>query len=87
MWLKLLLTGINVNTTEAIVICEDNTACISIANNPTHHERSKHIDIKYHFTRDISLKYLSLGNQLADIFIKSVTASKLMEIRFAIGLH
>ena len=93
MWLKSLLSSINLNTTEAIVICEDNTGCISIANNPTHHKRSKHIDIKYHFTRDliqkgyISLKYLSTGNQLADIFTKSVTASKLMEIRFAIGLH
>ena len=80
-------------TTEAIFICEDNIGCISIANNPTHHKRSKHIDIKYHFTRDliqkgyISFKYLSTGNQFADIFTKSVIASKLMEIRFSIGLH
>ena len=93
MWLKSLLSSINLNTTKAIVICEDNTGCIGIADNPTHHKRLKHIDIKYHFTRDliqkgyIALKYLSTGNQLADIFTKSVTALKLMEIRFAIGLH
>jgi hypothetical protein len=33
-----------------IIIFEDNNGCI--ANNPTDHKRTKHIDIKYHFIRE-----------------------------------
>lgn len=52
---------------------EDNQGCISIANNPTCHKRTKHIDIKYHFTREqvenklICIKYISTDLPLADI--------------------
>jgi hypothetical protein len=30
----------------------DNEASVAIANNPIHHQRSKHIDIKYHYVCD-----------------------------------
>lgn len=52
LWLKSLATSINVNIAEPITIYEDNNGCIGIANNPTDHKRSKHIDIKYNFSRD-----------------------------------
>lgn len=93
IWLKSLLTSIDIGFSKAIVIYEDNQGCISIAKNPTHHKRSKHIDIKYHFTRDmiqkgyVTLKYLPTGEQLADVFTKTVTASKLMATRFNLGLY
>ena len=50
LWLKSILKDIKYNITEPIIIYEDNTGCIAIANNPVFHKRSKHIDIKYHFT-------------------------------------
>ena len=40
------------------VIYEDNNAALKLANNPEFHKRSKHIDIKYHFIRDIINKGL-----------------------------
>lgn len=57
-------------------IYEDNQGCISIANNPTCHKRTKHIDIKYHLTREqvenklICIKYISTDFQPADILTK-----------------
>lgn len=93
MCLKALLFSINISIPKPIVIFEDNMSCISIANNPTNHKRSKHIDIKYHFSRDmilkgyISLTYLSTGNQLADVMTKPATASKLNTININIGLQ
>ena len=40
--------------------------------NPSSHKRSKHIDVKYHFSREqvenglINVKYVPTGDQLAD---------------------
>jgi hypothetical protein len=45
-----------------------------MADNPVEHNRTKHIDIRYHFLRDhqqkgdIEIAYVSTHNQLADIF-------------------
>ena len=92
MWLKSLLSDIKLNLTVPIVIYEDNNGCISIASNPSSHKRSKHIDIKYHFTREkvenkeLKLEYTSTGNQLA-VMTKPVPGPKFMEIRFKLGLH
>ena len=67
LWLKSLAITININISEPILIYEDNNGCISIAINPTSHKRSKHIDIKYHFSREqvekyvIKLKYVPTG--------------------------
>jgi hypothetical protein len=39
------------NIREAPILC-DNKSAICMANNPIDHDRTKHIDIQYHFLRD-----------------------------------
>jgi hypothetical protein len=34
------------------VIHCDNQSCIKLSENPVFHDRSKHIEIRYHFIRD-----------------------------------
>lgn len=51
-WLKSLLQSIKIEIAKPITIFKDNNGCIAIANNPTDHKRSKHIDAKYHFFRE-----------------------------------
>lgn len=93
LWLKSLAVSIRVNISEPIIIFEDNNGCISIANNPTNHKRSKHIDIKYHFSREqiennvIKLNYIPTGKQLADIMTKPLPAISFNEFRTKIGLQ
>lgn len=59
-----------------ITIREDNKAAIDIANNPVDHQRTKHIDIRYHFTRekvksgDIVLEHCTSERMLADFLTK-----------------
>jgi serine/threonine-protein kinase RIO1 len=51
-WLRRLLeemTGINVPRP---IVRMDNTTAIALAKNPTLHDRSKHIDVKFHYTRE-----------------------------------
>lgn len=92
LWLKSLVTSINVQVTRPIPIYEDNNGCISIANNPTSHKRSKHIDIKYHFSREqvenniIKLIYVSTGNQLADILTKPLPTVRFSALREKLGV-
>jgi hypothetical protein len=64
---------------EPAIIFEDNTACIAMSNNPVHHERTKHIDNKYHFIRErilskeIHVVYLETRLMIADLLTKPVS--------------
>lgn len=93
LWLKSLASSIYVNITQPIVIYEDNNGCISIANNPTNHKRSKHIDIKYHFSREqieknvIKLCYLPTGKQIADALTKQLPTAAFKTMRSEMGLQ
>ena len=61
----------------------DNQGAIALANNPVHHKRSKHIDMKYHYVRleikngFVELIYIPTDNNVADVFTKPVTIVKL----------
>ena len=39
------------NIVSDVLINVDNQGAINLAKNPVNHQRSKHIDIKYHFIR------------------------------------
>jgi hypothetical protein len=47
-----LLLGLFREELEATVIHCDNQSCIKLSENPMFHDRSKHIDIRYHFIWD-----------------------------------
>ena len=54
----------------------DNTSAINLFKNPVQHSKSKHIEIRYHFIRDLGeekvvwLEFINTDNQKADIFTK-----------------
>ena len=53
VWLKQLLQELKFGGgTQMKIICDNQTA-LHIASNPVFHERSKHIQLKYHFIRDM----------------------------------
>ena len=62
-----------------MLILEDNQGAIAIAQNPVQHDRTKHIDIKFHFVREniergvIDVKYCETENMLADILTKGLS--------------
>ena len=59
---------------ECVPIKCDNTSDISLTENHVFHSRTKHIEIRHHFLRDlvekddVIFKYMDTKNQLADIF-------------------
>jgi hypothetical protein len=70
-----------------IIVYEDNQATIKISENDTHHDRTKHIDIKYHFIRDdiknklIKLEWVTTDEQVADILTKTTTGPTFIQLR------
>ena len=60
----------------------DNQGAIALTKNPVQHQRSKHIDIKYHFVRDevkkdvLSLRYVASEENIADLFTKTISRAK-----------
>jgi hypothetical protein len=59
-------------------IYEDNQACISMAENPVQHSRTKHIDVRYHFVREkvnlkeVKINYVESKENVADILTKGL---------------
>ncbi|XP_062093471.1 uncharacterized mitochondrial protein AtMg00810-like [Humulus lupulus] len=82
-WLQYLLRDLHVlNNTLTFIYC-DNSSAIHITNNPTFHERTKHIELDCHFIRDkirdssIRLIPISSHLQLADAFTKALPSTAL----------
>jgi hypothetical protein len=61
------------------VIHCDNQSCIKLSENLMFHDRSKHIDIRYHFIWDcvqrgvMRLDYIQTNEQMTDIFTKALS--------------
>jgi hypothetical protein len=76
-----LLTELNIKH-KPITIHIDNLSTINMTTHPNHHERTKHIDIKYHFiineiSRNIfHLEYIKTEHNIADTFTKPLQRIK-----------
>ncbi|RDX69180.1 hypothetical protein CR513_51742, partial [Mucuna pruriens] len=76
IWLRRLLKEFNMNQEESTKIHIDNKSAQILAKNSVFHERSKHIDTRYHFIREcivkkeVELVHVKTQDQVADIFTK-----------------
>ena len=87
MYLCQLLKAIEIGQPNCLpVIFEDNQGTIALANNPVNRQRSKHIDVRYHFVRSqldegkFLLEYCPTGKMIADLMTKP--AAKFQLVRF-----
>jgi hypothetical protein len=70
----------------------DNQSAISLCKNHVFHDRSKHIEIRYHFIRgcvekkQVEVEYLRTEEQLADILTKALAGVMFQELRAKIGV-
>jgi hypothetical protein len=71
----------------------DNKSAIALAKNPVLHDRSKHIDTKFHFIRDcieegkIKVEYVETAQQLGDILTKPLGRLRFQELRSKVGVE
>jgi hypothetical protein len=92
IWLRSLLRELGVNVSLPMKMHCDNQAAIHIASNPVFHERTKHIEVDCHKTREnvtegiISTPYLSTTDQLADLLTKPLFMPRLDFLCSKLGL-
>ena len=70
----------------------DNLSAINISKNPVLHSRTKHIDIRHHFIKElmeekiITLEHVATEKQLAAIFTKALDANQFEKLRGDLGI-
>ena len=89
--MKKLLHGYGIPQ-DTMCIFYDNTSAINISKNPVQHSKSKHIEIRYHFIRDlvdegvVCLEFIHTDNQKAEIFTKPLDGPQFESLRKTIGV-
>ena len=70
----------------------DNKSAIALMKNLVHHDRSKHINVKFHFIREccdrklIYVEFVGTELQLGDILTKALGRIRFQELRSMIGM-
>ncbi|CAL1368595.1 unnamed protein product [Linum trigynum] len=78
-WLLYLLQDFQISNPQPATLYCDNQSAIYIAENPTFHERTKHIELDCHFVREkllnrtIKVLHVSSSHQLTDLFTKALS--------------
>ena len=90
-WMKQMLEDYGIVQDTLTVFC-DNTSAINISKNRVQHFRTKHIDIRHHFIRElvenksIVIEHVATDKQLAYIFTKALYSSRFIFLRKALEI-
>lgn len=86
-WMVEILKDFRISVKLPIVIYEDNQSVISMSANPITSKRSKHIDVRFRYVKEmildgtVKLEYLSTDQQVADGFTKGLARPKFESFR------
>jgi hypothetical protein len=92
VWLRRLLEDMVGTDVSPPQLKMDNQSAIALSKNPVLHDRSKHIDTRFHFLRvcvdegAVRLAFVSTQGQLADVLTKALGRTKFQELRELIGV-
>jgi hypothetical protein len=87
LWLRGLAKELGLHTQTGSTVHGDNQSAIAVAKNGVRSDRTKHVDIKYHFVTEavengeVLLKWVSTHEQQADIFTKALPAPAFHKFR------
>ncbi|KAM1496365.1 hypothetical protein ACFXTO_030979 [Malus domestica] len=91
-WLRFVLEDFGEMQTVATPMNCDNTSAIAITKNPIFHQKTKHINRRYHFIKEalqqgvIDLIHCPTKEQLADIFTKALAREQFTYLRNLLGV-
>ena len=91
LWMKHMLTDYGFKQGLLSLFCA-NTSASNLSKNLVLHSRNKHIEIRYHFIRNLveeqllELTIISTEHQLADLFTKPLDNLHFTSLRKAIGV-
>ena len=93
VWVVHLLEELGLTSLKPVTLHCDNMYALHIAQNLVYHERTKHLEIVCHFTREkvmeglLQLTYLPTSFQLADIFTKIIPSAQFRHLIAKLGVY
>jgi len=91
IWIKRIMETLDFNENHTLILCANNST-IQLSKNLVFHGMNKHIDVRFHFLRDmvnngsIELKHCSSQSQVADIMTKPLKLEQFLNLRSKMGL-
>jgi hypothetical protein len=76
VWLCKVLADLSKHVLDSTIIHHGNQSCVKISENLVFHDKSNHIEIKYHYIQDmvqrkeVSMLYLPTDEQVVDVLTK-----------------
>jgi hypothetical protein len=93
VWFSHLLKNLSIKQRDAPVLYLDNQGAIALTKNEQFKSRTKHVDVKYHWLRELAaakelkVDYISTEDMVADIFTKALTPIKHRKFCSLLGLQ
>lgn len=91
MWMKKFLQELGQNQESYVLYCDSQSA-IHLSKNSTYHSRSKHIDVRYHWIRDVlenkllQIEKIHTNDNGADMMTKALSKEKIEFCKEAAGI-
>jgi len=92
VWMRRVFENLGFAQKECNTIWCDNSSTIKLSKNPVMHGRSKHIDVRFHFLRDlvndgiIQLLHCRTQEQIADLMTKALKVETFQKLREELGV-
>jgi hypothetical protein len=87
MWVRSMLAELGLGSKAASTVHGDNQSTIAVSKNGVLSQRTKHVDVKYHFITDtmergiVKLQWIPTVEQQADIFTKPLAREPFLKFR------
>ena len=93
IYIKHLMEELQVSYIKPIIIRCDNRSAISIARDPVHHDRMKHVNIDRFYIQDhleqgvLKTEHVASEEQCADIFTKGLPTKTMQHLISKLGMR
>ncbi|OIT36643.1 retrovirus-related pol polyprotein from transposon tnt 1-94 [Nicotiana attenuata] len=95
VWLKRFFEHLDItrNSQGPMTLYCDSQAAIAYTKDPKYHSKTKHIDIKYNFVRDVvasgelNLQYIPMRSMIVDLFTKAIARDLFEKHAMDLGLR
>ncbi|MCO5608572.1 hypothetical protein L7F22_062783 [Adiantum nelumboides] len=91
IWLGRLVTDLGIKEETSMLHCDSQSA-IQLARNPVYHSKTKHVDVKYHFIREmvedkqVQLVKVHTTDNPADLLAKGLPRESFAHCRKLLGI-